>query len=88
MRLVAPYMPRLTEYPLTGSSLNNQLADSSQQSHSGVCRRCVKGIKAKIYVDPEARPRFCKPRTVSFAFLEKVNKEPERLEKTGVIEPV
>ena len=49
---------------------------------------CVKGIKAKIYVDPEARLRFCKPRTVPFAFREKVNKELECLEKTGVIEPV
>ena len=49
---------------------------------------CVKGVKAKIYVDPEARPRFCKPRSVPFAFREKVNKELERLEKTGVIEPV
>ena len=49
---------------------------------------CIKGIKAKIYVDPEARPRFCKPRTVPFEFREKVNKELERLEKTGVIEPV
>ena len=49
---------------------------------------CAKGIKAKIYVDPEAKPRFCKPRTVPFAFREKVNKELERLEKTGVIEPV
>ena len=48
---------------------------------------CVKGVKAKIYVDPEAKP-FCKPRAVPFAFREKVNKELERLEKTGVIEPV
>ena len=49
---------------------------------------CVKGVKAKIYVNPEARPRFCKPRSVPFAFREKVNKELERLEKSGVIEPV
>ena len=49
---------------------------------------CVKGVKAKIYVDPEARPMFCKPRSVPFAFRKKVNEELERLEKTGVIETV
>ena len=36
---------------------------------------CVKGIKAKIYIDPEARPRFCKPRSVPFALRGKVEKE-------------
>ena len=38
---------------------------------------CVKGVKAKIYVDPEARTRFCKAQTVSFALRAKVNKELE-----------
>ena len=49
---------------------------------------CAKGVNAKIYVDPEARPRFCKPKTVPFVFRKKVNKELECLKKTGVIEPV
>ena len=48
----------------------------------------MKGVTAKIYVDPEAQPRFCKPRSVPFALRDKVNNELERLEKAGVIEPV
>ena len=48
----------------------------------------VKGVSAKIFIDPVARPRFCKPRTILYALRTKVNKELERLEAAGVIEPV
>ena len=37
----------------------------------------MKGVTAKIYVDPEAQPRFCKPRSVPFALRDKVNNELE-----------
>ena len=49
---------------------------------------CMKGVKAKIYVDSEVTPRFCRPRSVPFALRAKVDKELERLERAGVIEPV
>ncbi len=35
----------------------------------------VKGVKAKIHVDPQAQPRFHKARAVPFAFREKVEED-------------
>ena len=43
---------------------------------------------AKLAVDPEASPKFCKPRPVPFAMREKVDEELARLERIGVLEKV
>ena len=43
---------------------------------------------AKIYVDPQAPPKFCKARTVPYVLRPKVESELERLQQAGVIEPV
>ena len=72
-------MPGLAEYPFTGSSLNNKLADGSQQSHTGVCR-C-----ARLFQRSKCE-NICGCR--SKTFREKVSKELECLEKNGVIELV
>ena len=48
----------------------------------------VAAAPAKIHVDPSAQPRFCKARTVPYALKEKVERELERLESTGIISPV
>ena len=48
----------------------------------------IKGIKAKISIDPQAQPRFCKPRPVPFSLRNKIEKELERLEKEGIIEAI
>jgi len=48
----------------------------------------LKGYEAKIHVDPEATPRFCKARPVPYSLRGKVEEELERLEKEGIIEPV
>lgn len=48
----------------------------------------LKGFKAKICVDPEAHPKFCKARPVPYAMRGLVDKELERLQAEGTIEPV
>ena len=48
----------------------------------------IRGVTAKLHVDPQARPRFYRPRPVPYAMRQKVELELERLERAGVIEPV
>ena len=45
------------------------------------------GHQAKIYVDPDATPKYCKARPVPYAMQPKVA-EPEHLENEGIIKPV
>ncbi|XP_039862929.1 uncharacterized protein LOC120718450 [Simochromis diagramma] len=48
----------------------------------------LRGTTVKLCVDPFARPRFFKPRTVPYAMKAKVEAELERLQQIGVIEPI
>ena len=48
----------------------------------------LKGIKAKLHVDPHTKPWFYKACTVPFVLREKVEQELERLEKQNIITPV
>ncbi len=48
----------------------------------------ITGMEAKIDVDPQVQPRFCKARPVPFALRDKVEVELERLQKEGIIEAV
>ena len=48
----------------------------------------VQGAAAKIRMDPQVQPCFCRPRPVPYALCNKVKVELEQLEHNGVIEPV
>ncbi|KAL7853111.1 hypothetical protein SRHO_G00188960 [Serrasalmus rhombeus] len=48
----------------------------------------LKGVTAKINVDREAQPRFCKPRPVPYAVKPLVESELQRLLDDKIIEPV
>ena len=48
----------------------------------------IKGVQASLHVNPEAQPRFYKPRPVPYALRKKVEKELDQLEEEGVILPV
>lgn len=46
------------------------------------------GVEAKIHVDSNATPRYHRARSVPYAFREKVEKELQRLQAEGAVEPV
>ena len=48
----------------------------------------LKGQTVHINMKADAKPRFCKARTVPFAMKQQVEDELDRLQKDGVIEPV
>ena len=46
------------------------------------------GFYIQIQIDPSATPKFCKTRTVSYAYRALVNKELDRLVDQGILTPV
>ena len=48
----------------------------------------LKGHKAKIYVDPEATPKFMKARSVPYSMRIKIEQELTKLTSQGIVEPV
>ena len=48
----------------------------------------LQGHKAKLYVDPQAIPKFCKARSVPYAMRGKVEEELHRLVQEGILEPI
>ena len=45
----------------------------------------IKPYRATLYVQPGAKPRFCKPRSVPFAIKDALGKELDELEQQGVL---
>ena len=69
----------------------NQSLESLLEQHKRVFNvelGTLKDMKAKLHVDPEAKPLFYKAHTILFALRRKVEDELERLEKEDIITPV
>ncbi|UYV71932.1 K02A2.6-like, partial [Cordylochernes scorpioides] len=47
-----------------------------------------KGVRARLLVDPEMKPRFFKSRPIPYALKEKISRELDRLVKAGILKPV
>jgi len=48
----------------------------------------LQGYKAQLYVDPQAKPRYCKARQVPHSIRTAVEQELNRLVSAGILEPV
>ena len=48
----------------------------------------LKGVEAKIAIEPTVSPKFCRACTVAHALKPKVEVELKRLQQTGIIEPI
>ena len=48
----------------------------------------MRGFEAKLYVDPTAKPRYYRPRSVPYALTSKIEEELDRLVAEGTLEPV
>ena len=48
----------------------------------------LKGFRARIYVDPDTAPRYNSARSVPYALRDKFDRELQRLQEEGTIEPV
>ena len=60
-------------------------------SHSSLFKEelgTIKGATAKLHVVPDAKPRFCCPRSVPYALRSRVDQALEKLEADGIIEAV
>ena len=48
----------------------------------------IKGLKAKLHVQTNAKPKYCKARNVPFALTKAVENELDRLENNGIIKSI
>ena len=68
------------------SSLGKLMSRYSKVFRKGL--GTIKGPKTKIHVEPEAKPKFLKARSVPYAMTGKIEAELKRLQDEGTIEPV
>ena len=73
-------------HSLQESPIDNILAQHKSVFEEGL--GTLTGYQAQIVMDPGATPKFCKPRTVPYAYKSLVNEEIDRLVQQGILAPV
>ena len=48
----------------------------------------IKGVTAKLHVSPDAKPRFCRPRSIPYALKSRVDQALDKLVSEGTLEAV
>ena len=81
IKLDWPAIHKVQDNPLDGILAQYQLG--FQEGHGTLV-----GYNAQIQIDPAATPKFCKARTVPYAYRKLVNKELDRLVEQGILTPV
>ena len=81
VKLNWPAIHKVQEIPL-----NSILAEHQAIFQEGF--GTLVGYYAQIQIDPSARPKFCKAKTVPYAYRALVNKELDRLVDQGILTPV
>ena len=71
---------------LQGTSLQNVLLRHQAVFQPGL--GTLQGYEAKIHVEANAKPKFCKTQPVPYALKVKIEEELKRLVKEGIREPV
>ena len=73
-------------HQVNDNGINAMLAKHSKLFEGGL--GTLKGYKAKLHIDQQAVPKFCKARPVPYAMREKVEEELHRLVHEGILKPV
>ena len=69
----------------------NTALENLMETHSAIFREqlgTITGLKAKLHIKSDAKPKYCKARNVPFALTKAVEDEIDRLEKNGIIKSV
>ena len=72
-------------FQVSNGQLQHLLHQYSAVFESGL--GTLKGFTAKISIEPNARPRFCKARFIPYDLWEKIEEEFQRLVAMGILEP-
>ena len=80
------YSTRRTNSGGLGTSLQQVLEKHSEVFKEGLGE--LRGVKSKLYIDKDERPRYFPARHVPFSIRERVKEELEQLQALGVIQQV